>query len=211
MMNLKTYLASNLIDQASFYKIRHYKNIDGFLSRNEALGLYKTASSLAMNSVAVEIGSWKGKSTYCIAKGLRKSKLIAIDPFDASGDPASEVTYNSKQGEKPLLQQFKSKMNELRVLDRIEIYQGYSQDFAGSIGDIDFLFIDADHSIDGCNSDFVGYADSVKIGGYIAFHDYYPSRKDLGPTWVIDNKVIPSEQYVFDGLYDSLWIGKKVR
>lgn len=210
-MKLKKYIASKLINQISFYKIRHYKGIDGFLSPNEALGLYRTASSLGTNSVAVEIGSWKGRSTYCIAKGLRKSKLIAIDPFDASGDTASEVIYNSARGEKPLLQQFKAKMNELHVLDKIEIYQGYSQDFVGSIKDIDFLFIDADHSIDGCNNDFVGYTDSVKIGGYIAFHDYYPSRKDLGPTWVINNKVIPSKQYVFDSLYDSLWIGKKIR
>ena len=210
-MKWKTYLASKLSDQASFHKIRHYKGIDGFLSRNEALGLYRTASLLGINSTAVEIGSWKGKSTYCIARGLKEGKLIAIDPFDASGDAASEVIYSRKRGEKPLLQQFKSKMNKLRVLDKIEIYQGYSQDFAGLIKNIDFLFIDADHSIDGCNSDFIGYADSVKVGGYIAFHDYDPLRKDLGPTWVINNKVIPSEQYAFDGLYDSLWIGKKVK
>ena len=202
---------SKLADKFRFHKIRAYESIDGFLSRNEALGLYKTAALLSPNSVAVEIGSWKGKSTYCIAKGLRKGKLIAIDPFDASGDEPSKAIYSRQRGEKSLLQQFKEKMSELEVLNKIEIYRGYSQNFIGSIPEIDFLFIDADHSIDGCKRDFSGYGSFIRPGGYIAFHDYYPIRKDLGPTWVVENEVIPSNEYEFNNLYDSLWVGRKVK
>ena len=102
-------------------------------------------------------------------------------------------------------------MSELDVLSKIEVYRGYSQNFIGSIPEIDFLFIDADHSIGGCKRDFIGYSSFIRPGGYIAFHDYYPQRKDLGPTWVVENEVILSNEYEFKELYDSLWIAQKMQ
>ena len=202
-----------LIDQFKNYlinlKIRNHKQIEGFISINEAIELYKIATYLPQKSIAVEIGSWKGKSTYCIAKGLKNGKIIAIDPFDASGDQQSAIRYRALQGDTILLKQFKERMNNLGVINKIDIYQGFSQEFVNVISAIDFLFIDGDHSIEGCYADFVNYSPHIKTGGYIAFHDYYASRSELGPTWVINNKVLLSNQYKFIKLVDSLWIGQK--
>ncbi|MDJ0647631.1 MAG: class I SAM-dependent methyltransferase [Xenococcaceae cyanobacterium MO_188.B19] len=202
---------THVIDNYIKFKIRKYNQIEGFLSQKEAIALYKIASILPKNSTIVEIGSWKGKSTYCLAKGIKSGKVIAIDPFDASGDDTSAIIYNQQRGKTSLLQQFKLNMIKLDVIHKIEIYQGYSQDFVGSISAIDFLFIDGDHSIEGCSQDFLNYSDQIKVGGYIAFHDYYLSRKELGPTWVIENKVSSSGRYKFSNLSDSLWIGQKIK
>lgn len=204
-------LLDRLFDKLAYLKIKENEKIEGFLSKNEALGLYKIASKLEGESITVEIGSWKGKSTYCIAKGLKQGKVLAIDPFDCSGDFASESLYHKQKGKQSLLEQFTTRMTELNVLNKIEVRQGYSQDFIHSIPKIDFLFIDADHSIEGCKQDFLGYSDAIRIGGYIAFHDYQPYRKDLGPTWVIDNLVLPSGRYSFQDIYDSLWVGQKIK
>lgn len=192
-------------------RIYNYKDIQGWLSEKEAYGLYNFASKLNKNSNIVEIGSWKGKSTFCLAMGLRKGIIYAIDPFNADGEPGSQLEYSYKMGQAPLLEEFISMMKTLNVLDKINILKGYSFEYVNYINKIDFLFIDGDHSIEGCNYDFEKYGPKLKKGGYLAFHDYYPNRADLGPTWVIHNKVLKSNLYEFVISYDSLWVAKKVK
>ena len=199
----------NLLTAKTLPKIKQYEQIDGFLFPEEAAALYNLASLLPHNSTIVEIGSWKGKSTYCLAQGLKTGKVFAVDPFDASGEDGSTEIYNQTKGEKPLIQQFQEKMTELEVIDKIETLAGFSHEFVHKFKNIDLLFIDGDHSIEGCQYDFDHYSPLIPRGGYIALHDYAPLRKDLGPTWVIENKIIPSKEYKFIDLFNSLWIGRK--
>jgi MMP 1-O-methyltransferase len=186
-------------------------SIDGWLSSNEALGLYDVASRLPAGAVVVEIGSWQGKSTYCIAKGLKSGTVNAIDPFNAAGgaDEGSEKIYLDKKQNKDLMQGFIDNMTSRNVMDKIVVKRGYSFDFANEFPRIDFLFIDGDHSIEGCQRDFEMFSPKLVSGGYIAFHDFYPDRSDLGPTHVINNIVLKSPEYSFYGKFDSLWVGKK--
>ncbi len=192
--------------------IRNYRDIQGFLSAREALGLFQTARKLPPSATIVEIGSWKGKSTYCLAKGLSAGRLIAIDPFNCFGDAASEVLYKNTQGELPLVEQFRQNMFRRGVLDKIEIWKGLSPQFVDclpALGEIDLLFIDGDHSVEGATYDFDNYGPHVKTGGYVLFHDFDKTREDLGPTWVINNRVRPSKKWAWVACYDSLWIGRR--
>ncbi len=55
------------------------ESIEGFLSQNgkdlrEGEVLFHLARSLSKGSVAVEIGSWKGKSTAWLGKGIEASE-----------------------------------------------------------------------------------------------------------------------------------------
>jgi hypothetical protein len=53
---------------------------------------------------------------------------------------------------------------------------------------IDLLYIDGDHSIEGCFADFLTYTPYVRAGGYIVLHDIYPEACGCdGPRWLIDN------------------------
>lgn len=191
--------------------IKGYETIDGWLTENEALGLYHIASKCPSNALVVEIGSWKGKSTFCIAKGLKKGKVIAIDPFngDASNDEGSRNEYNEKKGGDDLLRIFINNMEAGKLMDKIIIKKGYSQQFADEISAIDFLFIDGDHSIEGCKADYEMYASKIKPGGFLAFHDYYENRKELRPTFVIQNIISKSGEFIFSGQFDTLWVAKK--
>ena len=199
-----------LTNNETLSEISDYKNIDGWLTENEALGLYLTASKLEKDSVIVEIGSWKGKSTYCMARGLRAGKIYAIDPFNAEGEEGSKETYENTKGEVPLFDQFITTLKQYGLTDKIEPLKGYSHEFIDRFSQIDFLFIDGDHSIKGCDYDFTHYSPLVKKGGFIAFHDFDPSRDTLGPTWVIKNKIMNNADYVFYRSHDSLWIAQKV-
>ena len=193
-------------------RINQFRNLEGWLSDNEALGLYAVANRLGRNSKVVEIGSWQGKSTYCIAKGLKKGKVYAIDPFnaDAGQDVASENEYKLKKGNDDLLQNFKRNMQGLNVMEKIEIKKGYSYEFNNDFTDINFLFIDGDHSIKGCTSDFELYSPKIVTGGFIAFHDYYEERNELGPTHVIKNILSKRNDFRFYKQYDTLWIAKRL-
>ena len=54
---------------------------EGLISEAEAKRLYELAQNCG--GTIVEIGSWKGKSTVCLALGSkvrRKGKVFAIDP-----------------------------------------------------------------------------------------------------------------------------------
>jgi len=200
----------NVIERVKESRVRSrispYKEIEGWLTEREAMTLYHFASLLPPNSTIVEIGSWKGKSTFCLAQGLRSGRILAIDPFDASGEQGSGELYREQKGLSPLIDQFRNKMAELRVLEKIEVRKGFSSDFVGKCGEIDLLFIDGDHSQEACLFDFENYAPALRPGAYLAFHDYDATRKDLGPTWVIENRVVPSKQYKFVNLFDSLWV-----
>jgi len=206
-MNLFEIILNKLI----FIKIKQYKSIEGWLSSREAIALYHFASRVSSpSSIIVEIGSWKGKSTYCIAKGLSKGRIAVIDPFDASGEESSAELYQKQKGDVPLVEQFKNNMRRLKVLDKIETFIGYSEDFASLFHKIDLLFIDGDHSIKGCDSDFLNYTPALVSNGYLLLHDFDPLRKDLGPTWVTENRIKTSSSFKFIDLIDSLWICRKI-
>jgi MMP 1-O-methyltransferase len=190
-------------------RLKAADEIQGWLSDNEAVALYRTARKLPRPALVVEIGCWKGKSTYCIAVGLSAGRLVVIDPFDSAGEPGSAELYESSKGDRPLLDQFGENMQRFGVAGKIETWVGYSKDFVGRLTGVDFLFIDGDHSIAGCDFDFQHYAPAVKAGGLIAFHDYEPGRKDLGPTWVIQNRILPSADWKQVAIVDRLWVGRK--
>ena len=200
----------NLPRDYRLLKIKPYQHIEGWLTPSEAAQLYKLAAQLPAQSNIVEIGSWKGKSTYCLARGLRNSgKVFAIDPFNGEGEAGSAPIYEENAGNIPLYDTFINNMRMFRVLDKIQAMRGYSQDFVGKIPRIGLLFIDGDHSVEAVEFDYTNYASVLMRGGFLAFHDYRVSSEKPGPTWVIDNKVIPSGDYDFVGQYDSLWVAQK--
>lgn len=190
--------------------LEDYASIDGWLTKAEAIGLYETAASLPDNAQILEIGSWKGKSTVVIASGLRSGRIYALDPFDASGESGSAEIYAKGKGELPLVEQFKDNLSKRGLLGKIVIKKGYSADFKGQFKNLDFLFIDGDHSVEGCSFDFKTFGGSVKTGGFLAFHDYDAKRADLGPTWTVENLVKAAKDWELVGQYDSLIVFRRV-
>jgi MMP 1-O-methyltransferase len=172
--------------------------------------LYSIAGQIKTKGVILEISSWKGESTFCLAKGLKNGKLFAMDLFNAEGETGSKEIYEGTKGAIPLIQQFKTTMDQHNLLDKIEVLKGYSNQFVDYFKQIDFLFIDGDHSIKGCDFDFQHYSLLICKGGYTAFHDYDPNRKDLGPTWVIENRLMNNQSFKLVYQYDSLWVAKKL-
>ena len=195
-----------------------YEGIPGWLSEDEAITLFDTARALPNERpVIVEIGSWLGKSSLVLAKGLKGKKdplLHCIDPFNADGDSYSSEVYSGQAAKlnQSLKDRFIDNMRSHGVLDRIEVMEGYSFDFADTFNkEIDFLFIDGNHDLEVVMKDYELWSPLIKVGGLIAFHDVVsdPNEEPPGPRIVVESRIMNNPSWVDVKQVDSLLIARK--
>lgn len=142
----------------------------------------------------VEIGCFIGVSSVWIGSALKelgRGHLYSVDLFE-SKFPAPPFHWGFL--ENPL--DFAIDKIKMAGLDGyVEFVQMNSGKFAKRLkasgaDQIDFLFIDGDHSIAGCLDDFVNYYPFVKEGGKILLHDIYPENCDWpGPRYLLDRVI----------------------
>ena len=139
----------------------HWK-IPTYTTSKELFKLHDLARCLRNNSVALEVGSYIGASSLMIAKGLnRTSRLICVDTWQ--NDAMTEGNWDS-------FKVFHS--NTASVSMRIETMRMTSAEAGGVFdGQLDFLFLDGDHSYEGVKLDFDIWFPKLKSGGIIAMHD----------------------------------------
>jgi predicted O-methyltransferase YrrM len=144
-------------------------NIEGLLEEREGLCLYVLAWRAATLGDVVEIGSWKGRSTWYLARALEdvgsRFRVVAVDPH--LEDTAEAFSANiARSG----------------LAARIDPRSGYSHDVARAFDrPVGMLWIDGDHSYRGVREDFEDWFPKLAVGGWIAFHDtvnhwYGPTR-----------------------------------
>src|SRR4051812_22118344 len=125
--------------------------------------------------IVVEIGTKLGGTLYCWARVARpEALLVSVDlPGGRFGGGSSE-------------EHARTFPTFLRPGQRLECIRGNSHDPAivdevrRRVGgpDVDFLFIDGDHTFAGIQEDFERYSVLVRPGGLIAFHDILPDPRD---------------------------------
>jgi len=127
--------------------------------------------------VIVEIGVGNGGSTWAFSKLAGLKKLIAIDlpsgPWGGSSKEETEKRF--AQVAENTSAQFTyiagNSQNSTCLSELENVLDG---------DEIDFLFIDGDHSYDGVKSDFLIYKHLVAPGGLIGFHDSCEHPKETG-------------------------------
>tara|TARA_R110002094_G_scaffold9946_3_gene19604 strand:+ start:537 stop:1208 length:672 start_codon:yes stop_codon:yes gene_type:complete len=192
-----------------------YASIDGWLTVDEAIALFELAKELPEGQPrAVEIGSWQGKSTICIAQGLRQkngAQLTCIDPFDGSGDRESEDMYGDRANELggPLRRAFENNVKGADVRDLIDVRAGFSHDYVSELDEsIDLLFLDGDHSYEAIRRDFEDWSPKIKNGGYLAMHDVvHPVHE--GPRRVVEELIANDPQWIEQRYVDSMFVARK--
>jgi SAM-dependent methyltransferase len=199
-----------------YARIWDYIEIDGWLAHGEAIALYETARSLPDDRpVVCEIGSWVGKSSVVIARGLLGkpgATLYCIDPFNAEGESASAPVYEARKETfgTPLQEVFTKNIRRRGLQEIVRPIRGYSHDAIRNFNTpLDFLFIDGDHSYEGVLRDFTDWTPLLKPGGYLAFHDVSFNNVDTGPQRVIREKVLNSPDWVEHRHIQSLFIMRR--
>lgn len=207
--------AKLLLRGLRYMQLLPYASIDGWLTVDEAITLYELSRALPHEQpLAVEIGSWQGKSSVCLARGLRGKfhpRLCCIDPFDASGDGESSGLYDQRaqQLDNGLRRSFEDNLREVGVRGLVDVRQGRSHEQAQQWHEpIDLLFLDGDHSYEAVRQDFEDWAPKIRPGGYLALHDAMHEVHE-GPRRVVEELVNNDPQWVDGHFVDSMFVARK--
>lgn len=126
--------------------------------------------------VIVEIGTRKGGTLFTWCRYTKASLIVSIDlPGGIHGGrypPEKQQLYKYFLSDQPSrsLHLIQDDSHALHTLDKLKtILNGKN---------IDFLFIDGDHTYQGVKMDFDMYSPLVRSGGIIAFHDIIPNTTD---------------------------------
>ena len=151
-------------------------NIQGWMGDAELFWLFDTVTNLQENSVIVEIGAWKGRSTAALFGAAKNKTVITIDTWLGQ---VGEILHKEALS-KSLLSVFLSNMWSLGF--RVKAFEGkfnglyYLRDNSLSAvnyfneGSIDMLFIDGDHTK--VNKEIEVWSSKIKKGGIMCGHDY---------------------------------------
>lgn len=173
---------------------RYASQVEGWLLEAQGRALFEAAQTLAPGTVAVEIGSHRGKSASIIAMGLPEgATLVAVDPFDDprwGGGPES-------------LEIFQANLTAVGVLDRVELFKGLSVEASASWSGrpVGFLWVDGAHDLVSTLQDFDGWMPHMAPGARLYVHDAFSA---VGTTRAILRRFFFSRHVRFIGCERTL-------
>ena len=116
--------------------------------------------------VGVEIGVAEGDNSRSMLKNLNMKMLYLVDPYIEYEDG---VTTHSAQ----FIAGFKTVSETLAGLPNVCFLQEKSEDAVGHVpSNLDFVYIDGNHSYESVKLDIKLYYPKVRVGGLIGGHDF---------------------------------------
>ncbi len=122
-----------------------------------------------------EIGVFKGAMSSALLS-RKDLSLVMVDSWAGEGaDYVGEGDFHSRLSQDQQDSYYKTTLqNVVFAGDRAAIIRKSSLQAAEYIedGSLDFVFIDADHSYEGCKADIAAWLPKLKPGGLLSGHDY---------------------------------------
>ena len=153
--------------------------VRGFLIGGDIGVLFGKAVALSPGSVIVEVGSYLGLSALLMASALYSrgdvsSRIHCVDTWDGP----SEYVGSRFAESRPIFDVFRENIAHSGFGSRIVPLKAPSVEAATRFApqSIDLVFIDADHSLEGCLSDLEAWYPRLKPGGVLIGHDYRPGN-----------------------------------
>jgi hypothetical protein len=180
-------------------------NIPGFMSEKDLDALYDlTQEYVKPDGIAVEVGSWKGLSSYVIASVCKEkgATLYAVDtwagvedPSSYKNDPSGVNNYSEALNDPNFVEIFKKNMGDLPVVvlkgDSQQLYKEFIDD------SVDMVFLDGNHNSPVIDNDIKNFLGKIRPKGLLCGHDHGNPETDV--HWAIDR--ILGEQTV--GNYEN--------
>ncbi len=190
------------------------EEIIGFMPADEGRALFDAAVAALDDGIAVEIGTYCGKSTVLLgaAAATTSSVLYTIDHHHGSEEhqPGWEfhdtTMVDPVSGRFDTLPTFRRTLDAAGLDDTIVAVVGKSTVVArGWRTPLQLLFIDGGHSETAAQQDFDGWAKWVSVGGTLVIHDVFPDPRDGGrPPYHIYCRALESGQFTEVGCVGSL-------
>jgi predicted O-methyltransferase YrrM len=181
------------------------ETVTGFMPADEGEALFAAASRYLRGGIAVEIGTYCGKSTVLLGAAAAESSsvLYTVDHHHGSEEhqPGWEfhdtTMVDPVSGRFDTLPAFRRTMDAASLDDSVVAVVGSSPVVArGWRTPLELLFIDGGHSEQAANADFDGWAIWVKVGGALVIHDVFEDPRDGGrPPYLIYCRAIDSGNF----------------
>lgn len=188
--------------------------VTGFMPAEEGRALHDAATRYMNGGVAVEIGTYCGKSTLLLGAAAAKSGsvLYTVDHHHGSEEHQQGWEYHDTtlvdpvSGRFDTLPTFRRTLDAAGLEDNLVAVVGRSGVVARGWGTpLELLFIDGGHSEAAANEDYDGWARWVKTGGALIIHDVFEDPRDGGrPPYLIYCRAIESGEFTEVGRTGSL-------
>jgi len=116
-------------------------------------------------TVGVEVGVWKGEHAALLLERVPLRRLYCVDTWDGTG-MGKDFDGNAVKAEAvERLDKYGRRANIIQA-DSVEA----STDLR--FKNLDFVYIDGDHSYEGCKADILAWRGAIRSGGVLCGHDY---------------------------------------
>lgn len=148
------------------YSLEDLQRVEGLLTENEKKLLYELAKKCDGN--IVEIGSWKGLSTLCLAFGLKNGyKIYSIDPHEMGIEHKREKIKNSY---KYFITNIKKFGVSKKVIPIVKTSKDAFENW--NFGKIKLLWIDGNHNYEYVKYDVENWSKILEKNGILIMHDF---------------------------------------
>lgn len=142
--------------------------------RTEVAELCRLVQELKPERI-VEIGSASGGMLFLFGHVVNPEKIVSVDlPRGGFGGgyPFWEVPFFRSFGKRGVIQLIRADSHSEETLEKLKGHLNNSE--------VDFLFLDGDHTYQGVKQDFQMYSPLVRKGGIVAFHDIVTHDPTVG-------------------------------
>jgi predicted O-methyltransferase YrrM len=152
--------------------------VPGWLTDEEGEALYELARACTGRGAIVEIGSFKGKSTICLALGSQAGASVPVHAIDPHQERFPE---------------FEANVARAGIAELVRPIPSLSQAAADRFEEpIELLFVDGSHEYALVLEDFEKWVPKVVDGGWVAFHD---TTWTTGPRKVVGHAIYRSRRF----------------
>lgn len=128
--------------------------------------------------VCVELGTWKGCSAIAVARLVRQwdGVVHCVDVWEQENVMGDFVPVTVGECLRNL--------DAAGVTEHVRLIVARTTEAATRWeGPIDYLYVDADHSYDGCVADLEAWWPHLRVGGLLAGDDYGDARQGVTQAW----------------------------
>lgn len=151
-------------------------DVAGWLTEEEGFAL----SDAAAGRRVLEIGSYCGRSTICLAQAAES--VVSVDPHDGRGTPEPRDTYGEMCGN----------LQRYGVSAKVDVVIGTLQSVPAA-GPFGLVFIDGAHDYPAVAADIAAALCRLSPGGQLALHDYRSRPLEYDGGWDAGVKVAVDE------------------
>jgi predicted O-methyltransferase YrrM len=178
------------------------EGVEGWLTLDQAEVLYDAARALVGGQRAVEIGSFRGRSTTVLGLAAAPGvEVVAIDPHAGNDRGPNELDGFAAAAARDH-DVFCANLARAGLAGRVRYLRSFSQDALAELdGDVDVLFIDGAHRYRPALADIEAWGQRVPASGVMLIHDAFSS---IGVTLAIGRALLASRRFRYAGRTGSL-------